>query len=87
MSYILRLGHQLTDIAGISGLLSTTAGGFDAMRRSQSNRGECARSRCSLGRVRNSIIRRYCHGAFLEIKHKKPPGFQGDSVNVDVALT
>ncbi len=30
MSYILHLGHQPTDIAGISGLLSTTAGGFDA---------------------------------------------------------
>lgn len=30
MSYILHLGHQPTDIAGISGLLNTTAGGFDA---------------------------------------------------------
>jgi hypothetical protein len=30
MSYILHLGHQPIDIAGISGLLSTTAGGFDA---------------------------------------------------------
>jgi hypothetical protein len=30
MSYILHLGHQPTDIAGITGLLSTTAGGFDA---------------------------------------------------------
>ncbi|WP_323033195.1 FscB [Paracoccus sp. (in: a-proteobacteria)] len=30
MSYILHLGHQPTDIAGISGLLSTAAGGFDA---------------------------------------------------------
>ena len=29
MSYILHLGHQPTDIAGISGLLNTTAGGFD----------------------------------------------------------
>jgi hypothetical protein len=29
MSYILHLGHQPTDITGISGLLSTTAGGFD----------------------------------------------------------
>ena len=29
MSYILHLGHQPTDIAGISGLLSTVAGGFD----------------------------------------------------------
>lgn len=29
MSYILHLGHQPTDIAGISGLLSTAAGGFD----------------------------------------------------------
>ena len=30
MSYILHLGHQPSDIAGISGLLSTAAGGFDA---------------------------------------------------------
>jgi hypothetical protein len=29
MSYILHLGHQPNDIAGISGLLSTVAGGFD----------------------------------------------------------
>jgi hypothetical protein len=29
MSYILHLGHQPNDIAGISGLLSTAAGGFD----------------------------------------------------------
>ena len=29
MSYVLHLGHQPTDIAGISGLLSTAAGGFD----------------------------------------------------------
>ncbi|NGQ93399.1 FscB [Rhodobacter sp. HX-7-19] len=30
MSYILHLGHQPTDVAGISGLLNTTAIGFDA---------------------------------------------------------
>jgi hypothetical protein len=30
MSYILHLGHQPTDISGISGLLSTVAAGFDA---------------------------------------------------------
>ncbi|MFN7177501.1 MAG: hypothetical protein ACK4MX_11510 [Thermaurantiacus sp.] len=30
MSYVLHLGHQPTDIAGISGLLSTAIGGFDA---------------------------------------------------------
>jgi hypothetical protein len=29
MSYILHLGHQPTDVSGISGLLSTVAGGFD----------------------------------------------------------
>lgn len=29
MSYILHLGHQPTDISGIAGLISTTAGGFD----------------------------------------------------------
>jgi len=29
MTYILHLGHQPTDISGISGLLSTVAGGFD----------------------------------------------------------
>ena len=30
MTYILHLGHQPTDISGISGLLSTVAAGFDA---------------------------------------------------------
>ena len=30
MSYILHLGHQPTDVSGISGLLNTTAIGFDA---------------------------------------------------------
>lgn len=30
MSYILHLGHQTTDVSGISGLLNTTAIGFDA---------------------------------------------------------
>jgi hypothetical protein len=30
MSYILHLGHQPTDVSGISGLLNTTALGFDA---------------------------------------------------------
>jgi hypothetical protein len=29
MSYILHLGHQPTDVSGITGLLSTVAGGFD----------------------------------------------------------
>jgi hypothetical protein len=29
MSYILHLGHQSTDISGITGLISTVAGGFD----------------------------------------------------------
>jgi hypothetical protein len=29
MTHILHLGHQATDIAGISGLISTAAGGFD----------------------------------------------------------
>ena len=43
MTHILHLGHQATDIAGITGLLSTVAGGFDpaldvnAIRHSGSN--------------------------------------------------
>lgn len=29
MSHILHLGHQVTDLAGIEGLISTDAAGFD----------------------------------------------------------
>ena len=30
MSYILHLGHQVTDLSGVAGRISTDAAGFDA---------------------------------------------------------